>query len=120
LAAAPFLHLYKTAWQWRWRSWLRHCAITRKVAGSIPDGIIGIFHRYNPFGRTMALGSTQPLTEISTTNISWGKGDRCLGLTTFMCRLSWNLEAWTSGNPNGLFRPVQGLLYLYLYLYKII
>jgi hypothetical protein len=30
------------------RSWLRHCAERRKVAGSIPDGVIGIFHRYNP------------------------------------------------------------------------
>jgi hypothetical protein len=26
----------------------------------------------NPSGRIMALGSTQPLTEISTKNISWG------------------------------------------------
>jgi hypothetical protein len=26
----------------------------------------------NPFGRTMAMGSTQPLTEMSTRNISWG------------------------------------------------
>jgi len=30
----------------------------------------------------MALGLTQPLTEKSTRNISWGKGGRCLGLTT--------------------------------------
>ena len=28
----------------RWRSWLSHCATSRKVAGSIPDGVIGIFH----------------------------------------------------------------------------
>ena len=28
----------------RWRSWLRHCATSRKVAGSIHDGVIGIFH----------------------------------------------------------------------------
>ena len=28
----------------RWRSWLRHCATSQKVAGSIPDGVIGIFH----------------------------------------------------------------------------
>jgi hypothetical protein len=28
----------------RWRSWLRHCATSRKVAGSIPDDVIGIFH----------------------------------------------------------------------------
>jgi hypothetical protein len=41
----------------------------RKVAGSIPDGVTGIFH---PSGRTMALRLTQPLTEISTKNISWG------------------------------------------------
>jgi len=27
-----------------WRSWLRHCATNQKVAGSIPDGVIGIFH----------------------------------------------------------------------------
>jgi len=25
----------------------------------------------SPFGRTMALGLTQPLTEMSTRNISW-------------------------------------------------
>ena len=54
-----------------WRSWLRHCATSWKVAGSIPDGVNGIFHRPNPTGRNMALGSTQPLTEISTRNISW-------------------------------------------------
>ena len=53
-------------------SWLRHCAISRKVAASIPDGVIRIFYWYNPSGRTMVLGSTQSLTEISTRNISWG------------------------------------------------
>ena len=39
--------------------------------GSIPDGIIGTFDRLNPSGRTMALGSTQPLTEMTTRNIFW-------------------------------------------------
>jgi len=29
----------------------------------------------------MALGSTQPLTEMSTRSISWGKGSRCVRLT---------------------------------------
>ena len=56
----------------RWRSWLRHCATSQKVEVSVPDGVIGIFHWHNPFGRTMALGLTQPLTEMSTRNISWG------------------------------------------------
>jgi len=41
-----------------------------KVAGLFPDGVIEIFHRHNPSGRTMPLGSTQPLTEMSTRNIS--------------------------------------------------
>jgi hypothetical protein len=32
------------------------------------------FNLPNPSGRTMALGSTQPLTEMSTRNLRWGKG----------------------------------------------
>ena len=51
---------------------LGHCATSRKVAGSIPDGVIGIFHWHNPSGRTMVLGLSRPLTEMSTRNISWG------------------------------------------------
>ena len=58
-----------------------HYATSRKVAGSIPDGVIGMFHLHNPSGRTMVLGSTQPLTQMSTRNISWGKGGRCVRLT---------------------------------------
>jgi len=34
-----------------------------------------------------------------------------------MCRLSWNLGASTSWNPQGLSRPVMGLPYLYIYIY---
>jgi hypothetical protein len=49
---------------------LRYCATNRKVASSIPDGVIGIFAD-NPSDRTMALGSTQPLTGMSTRSISW-------------------------------------------------
>jgi len=54
-----------------WCSWLRHCATSRKVPGSIPDGVIVNFHLHNPSGRTMALELTQPLTEMSTTFTSW-------------------------------------------------
>jgi hypothetical protein len=49
----------------QWSSWLRHCATNWKVSGSIPIGVIGIFH-----GHT--LGLSQPLTEMSTRNIVWG------------------------------------------------
>jgi hypothetical protein len=62
--------------------WLRYCATNRKVAGSIPDPLIGIFHSHNPSDRTMALGSTQPLTEMSTREFPGGKGGRCVRLTT--------------------------------------
>ena len=38
--------LHHTQWflGTRWRRWLRHCATSRKVEGSIPDGVTGIFH----------------------------------------------------------------------------
>jgi len=39
-------------------------------------------------------------------------------LTTFMYRLSWNMGASTSWKPQGLSRPVMGLLYLLLYIYN--
>jgi len=52
--------------------WLRCCTTNRKVAGSIPGGVIGIFHWQNSSDRTMALGWTQPLTEMTTSSISWG------------------------------------------------
>jgi hypothetical protein len=51
--------------------WLRYYSTNRKVASSIPDVVIGTFHRHNPSDRTMALRSTQPLTEMSTRSISW-------------------------------------------------
>jgi hypothetical protein len=86
---------------------MRHCATNRKVAGSIPDGVSRIFHWYNPSGRTMVLESTQPLTEMSTRNISWGVKAavrRADNLTTFMCRLSRNSGSLNRLEPSG---PVQ-------------
>ena len=51
------------------------CVLARFVtwdAGSIPEYDTGIFHKRNHSGRPLDLWSTQPLTEISTMNISWG------------------------------------------------
>jgi hypothetical protein len=43
----------------RWRSWLRHYATGRKVAGAIPDEDIEfLFNLPNPFSSTMAQGFT--------------------------------------------------------------
>jgi hypothetical protein len=52
--------------------WLRYCATNQKVAVSISDGVMEFFIDMNPSDRSMALGSTQPLTEMSTRSISWG------------------------------------------------
>ena len=83
---------------WRapgWRSSLGRCATSRKAAGSIPDGVIGIFHWHNPSGRTVPPGLTQPLTEMSTRNISWGfKGGRWVGLTMLISSCADCLEIW--------------------------
>jgi hypothetical protein len=38
------LRMFHQVWGTRWRSWLMHCATSWKVAGSIFDGVIGIFH----------------------------------------------------------------------------
>jgi len=60
----------------------------------------------------MALGMTQLLTEMSRRNISWGQRRpvrRADKLTTFICRLSWNLGASTFWNSQGLSRPVMEL-----------
>jgi hypothetical protein len=71
-----YCKLIKIKWTYvafaRWRSWLRHCATNRRVAGSNSRWCHGIFHWRNPSGCTMALGLIQPLTEMSTRNISWG------------------------------------------------
>ena len=53
-----------------------HSATNRKVAGSIPDGVNGIFHWHNPSGCTTTLGLNLPLTEMGTTNFLRG---RCVG-----------------------------------------
>ena len=58
---------YFASWWTAVAQWLRCCATNRKVAGSIPAGVIGFFIDIKSF-----LGSTQPLTEMSATSISWG------------------------------------------------
>jgi hypothetical protein len=49
-------------------------ATIQKVTGSIPDEIIGFFSLPILTSCTIALGVTQPLTEISIRNLPGGKG----------------------------------------------
>jgi hypothetical protein len=70
----------------------------------VPDEV-DFFSLLNPSSRTMALGSTQPLTETSTRNLPAGKSGRHIGLTILplsMSRMSENMGASTSRNLKGL------------------
>jgi hypothetical protein len=90
----------------RWRSWLRHLATRRKVAGSIPDYVIGIFLWHG-------LVSTQPLVPRV---FPGGEACRCVVLTTLPPSYAdyvGILGASTSWSPQGLSWPATGLLCLY-------
>jgi hypothetical protein len=53
---------------------VKNYATSRKVVCSIPDEATGILNWPNPSSRTIALGSTEPLTEMSTRNFPGFKG----------------------------------------------
>jgi hypothetical protein len=83
---------------------------------------VDFFNLHNPSSRTMALGSIQPLTEMSTRDlpgvgwggVGWGgevKGGRRVSLTlppsvSRLCRE--NVGASTSHDPMGLHGLIQG------------
>jgi hypothetical protein len=72
--------------------WLRYYATSQKVCDSIPDGFMEFFIDINPSDRSMALGSTQPLTEMRPVL----KADN---LTTILCRCH---EIWEPLLPGTL------------------
>ena len=93
----------------RWRSWLRHCATSRKVAGSIPDGVIGIFYCQNPscphYGTGVDLTSNR--NEYQEYFLEF-KGGRCEGLTTLPPSCADFIEIWES-QTHGKLRACSGL-----------
>jgi hypothetical protein len=64
----------------------------------------GFFNLYNLYSRSMALGSTRPLTEMSVRNLPGVKGGQHLGLTTSPPSVSQfsRKGALTSHSPVGL------------------
>jgi hypothetical protein len=64
----------------------------------VPDEV-DFFNLPNPSSRTMALGSTQPLTEMSTRNLPCGKKRPA---RRAMSRMSQNVGASTSRKHKGL------------------
>jgi hypothetical protein len=66
-----------------WHCWWKHCATSRKVAGSIPSVAIVIVFSLNTCDRTLALVSTQPPTKEQQGYIlGRGKDGRCVGPRT--------------------------------------
>ena len=91
-----------TSWGTRWHSWLRHCAKSWKVAGSIPGGVESASNR-NEYQEYFL----------------WGKGSWCIGLTNLPPPCAHCHEIWESQHPGTLRacnRPAEGLLHLYLYI----
>ena len=91
-----------------WRSRLRYCATSRKVAGPIPDGVIGIFHWNNPSGHTMALGLTASNRNEYQEYFLGGKVGQCIWLTTLPPSSADCLEIWKP-KPPGTLRACPGL-----------
>jgi hypothetical protein len=93
--------------------WLRHYVTCQNVAGSIPNEAIAFFKGSDPSTCSMALGLTQPLTKMSTTNLPGGKGRPACKADNFTAICLENVGASMSLNPIGLYGLFQGQLYLF-------
>jgi hypothetical protein len=81
--------LFETVIFWEVPCW-RHYAMSWKVVGSIPSEAIGFFNWPNASSCTMALGLTQPLTEMSTRILPGHKGQLMSKVDNFttICELN--------------------------------
>ena len=91
IASSAIIAACSEIWDSRWRSWLRSCATSRKVAGSIPDGVIRVYHWHNPSGHWVESASNR--NEYHAYFLE-GKGSRYVGLTSLPPSCSDCLEIW--------------------------
>jgi hypothetical protein len=80
--------------------WLRHCATSRKVPGSILDAVTGNFFCGIRESNVRGVDSA---SKNEDQDIPGGKDGQCVWLTTYYLQVpkSWNVEALTSQNPLG-------------------
>jgi hypothetical protein len=106
------------------KSRLRHYATSRKVAGSIPDEVIGFFFsiyfsfqiHYGP-----GVDSTSNRNEYQESSSQVEDGRRVrLTTSSLSADCLENVAASTSHNPMGLHDPFQGQLYFYLTTYRFV
>jgi hypothetical protein len=92
----------------RWCSWLRHRATSRKVAGSVPDCVNGIFH-WQPFRPHYDPGveSTANTNEYQRYFLG-DNGGRFVGLKTLPPSCAECLEIWEP-QPSGTLRACNGI-----------
>ena len=99
---------------------------SRKVTGSITDGVIGIFHWHKCFRSHCGPGvDSASIRNEYQGYFLGGKGGRCVGLTTLPPSCADCLEIWEP-QPPGTLWACPGLqwdcftLYIYIYIYSYI
>jgi len=91
------------SWDARWRSWLRHCAISRKVAGSIHGNFLlpYFFRQHNDPG-VDSVSDRNEYQEYFLGEGGGGKNGRLITLLASCANCHEILEASTSCSPKGL------------------
>ena len=91
-----------------WRSWVRHCATSRKEAASIFSGDFDIFHLLNPSVLGIELASKRHEYQVYLLGC---KGCRYIGMTTLPPSCADCIEilgVLSSWIPKGLSRALMG------------
>jgi len=106
-------HKWLRGWIWSGyhiavAQWLRCCSTNRKVAGSIPAGVIGIFHWHKILPIVL-----WPWVD-SVTNRNEYQQHFLRQMYHHPVPLSWCLGTLTPWNPLGHSRPAMGLIYLFI------